>query len=39
MSDTATKIVTQVPAGAATGHLSVTTPAGVATSTATFTVT
>jgi streptogramin lyase len=38
-SDTATQIVTDVPAGATTGHISVTTPAGTATSKATFTVT
>ena len=39
VSDTATKIVTKVPAGATTGRISVTTPAGTATSSATFTVT
>ncbi|HEV3289243.1 MAG TPA: IPT/TIG domain-containing protein, partial [Streptosporangiaceae bacterium] len=39
VSDIATKIVTTVPAGATTGHISVTTPAGTATSSATFTVT
>jgi hypothetical protein len=39
VSDTATQIVTHVPAGATTGHLSVTTPAGTATSSGTFTVT
>jgi IPT/TIG domain len=39
VSDTATQIVTEVPAGATTGHISVTTSAGTATSTAAFTVT
>jgi streptogramin lyase len=39
VSDTAAEIVTEVPAGATTGHISVTTPAGTATSSATFTVT
>ena len=39
VSDTATQIVTHVPAGATTGHISVTTPAGTATSKAPFTVT
>jgi hypothetical protein len=39
VSDTAAEIVTKVPAGATTGHISVTTPAGTATSSATFTVT
>jgi uncharacterized protein (TIGR03437 family) len=39
VSDTATQIVTTVPAGATTGHISVTTRAGTATSTRTFTVT
>ncbi len=39
VSDTATQIVTTVPAGATTGRISVTTPAGTATSTKTFTVT
>ena len=38
VSDTATKIVTKVPAGATTGHVSVTTSAGTATSTKIFTV-
>jgi hypothetical protein len=38
VSDTATKVVTRVPAGAATGHISVTTPAGTATSRPTLTV-
>jgi streptogramin lyase len=38
VSDTAPKIVTAVPTGATTGPISVTTPAGTATSTATFTV-
>jgi len=39
VSDAATKIVTAVPTGATEGHISVTTPAGTATSKATFTVT
>lgn len=39
ISNTATKIVTTVPTGATTGHVLVTTAAGTATSTATFTVT
>jgi hypothetical protein len=39
VSDTATKIVTSVPTGAATGPLTVTVPAGTATSKGTFTVT
>jgi hypothetical protein len=37
--DTATRIVTTVPAGAGQGHISVTTVAGTATSAGTFTVT
>jgi streptogramin lyase len=39
VTHTATKIVTKVPAGATTGPISVTTPAGTATSLGTFTVT
>jgi uncharacterized protein (TIGR03437 family) len=39
VSDTATQIVTTVPSGAATGAITVTTPAGTATSQASFTVT
>jgi virginiamycin B lyase len=39
VSDTATKIVTTVPAGATKGHISVTTHAGTATSVGTFTLT
>jgi hypothetical protein len=39
MSGTATQIVTAVPAGAATGPITVTTPAGTATSATSFTVT
>jgi streptogramin lyase len=39
VSNTATRIVTMVTAGATTGRISVTTPAGTATSTGTFTVT
>jgi hypothetical protein len=38
-SDTATQIVTTVPTGATTGPVTVTTPAGTATSTGSFTVT
>jgi len=38
-SDTATTIVTAVPTGAKSGHISVTTPFGTATSSQTFTVT
>jgi streptogramin lyase len=38
-SDTATTIVTAVPTGASSGHISVTTRAGTTTSTQTFTVT
>jgi transcription elongation GreA/GreB family factor len=37
-SDTATKIVTQVPVGATKGYISVRTPAGTATSATTFNV-
>jgi len=37
-SDTATQIVTQVPTGATSGPITVTTPAGIATSTSTFAV-
>jgi hypothetical protein len=39
LSDTATQIVTTVPAGATTGRITVTTTAGTATSSKTFTVT
>jgi streptogramin lyase len=39
VSDTSTKIVVTVPAGATTGHISVTTRAGTATSNGTFRVT
>jgi hypothetical protein len=39
VSDTATKVVVTVPAGATTGHVSVTTRAGTATSNGTFRVT
>jgi uncharacterized protein (TIGR03437 family) len=39
VSGTATQIVTTVPAGAATGPVTVTTPYGTATSQASFTVT
>jgi hypothetical protein len=39
VSDTATQIVTNVPTGATTGQLSVTTPAGTVSSKATFAVT
>jgi hypothetical protein len=39
VSGTATQIVTTVPSGAATGPITVTTPAGTATSQASFTVT
>jgi glucose/arabinose dehydrogenase len=39
VSDTSTKIVVTVPAGATTGHVSVTTRAGTATSNGTFKVT
>jgi streptogramin lyase len=39
VSDTGTQIVTAVPAGAATGQITVTTPVGTATSLASFTVT
>jgi uncharacterized protein (TIGR03437 family) len=39
VSGTTTQIVASVPADATTGHISVTSPAGTATSTATFTVT
>jgi len=38
VSDTATQVVTTVPAGAATGPITVTVPAGTATSHANFTV-
>lgn len=38
-SDSATKIVTKVPAGATTGHITVTTSVGTATSSKAFTVT
>jgi hypothetical protein len=38
VSDSATQIVTQVPTGAATGRITVTTPAGTAASQASFTV-
>ena len=38
-SDTATKIVTTVPAGATSGRIHVTVPAGTAISSGTFTVT
>jgi plastocyanin len=37
-SDSATKIVTRVPAGASTGRIAVTTPGGTATSASAFTV-
>jgi streptogramin lyase len=39
VSDTATQVVTTVPVGATTGPITVTTQAGTATSTTTFTVT
>jgi hypothetical protein len=39
VSDTATQMITTVPSGAATGRITVTTPAGTATSTTSFTVT
>jgi protein-disulfide isomerase len=39
VSDTVTKILAKVPASATSGHVSVTTPAGTATSTGTFKVT
>jgi hypothetical protein len=39
VSDTSTKIVVMVPAGATTGHVSVTTSAGRVTSNGTFRVT
>jgi hypothetical protein len=38
-SDTTSMIVTAVPTGVGSGHISVTTPAGTATSSQTFTVT
>jgi hypothetical protein len=38
VSDTATKIVTKVPATPTTGPITVTTPAGTVTSTTRFTV-
>jgi streptogramin lyase len=39
VSDTATQVVADVPSGAATGHITVTTAVGTATSQASFTVT
>ena len=39
VSETATKIVTKVPAGAKSGRITVTTPAGTATSSGAFNVT
>jgi streptogramin lyase len=38
-SETSTQIVTQVPTGATTGHISITVPVGTATSSKRFTVT